>query len=243
MRVVAWVVGAVLRDGQKWWRLGGAWQTPGEVGAGAEGERCPYVWGCLGTFGDGGALPLPARRGCGTHAGGMGLGGCCGIRRVIPAGPSSLPVPLAPAQPPASAELRRSRRDGSRWLRAIVSLGRRGYAGARSAPPCSAPASSTRPRWRARAASWATCTARGARRASRPAPPGPSAAAASQGQVGAMGLPREGLRGGSRLGAFWRGGGCVPGKFAASALPTPAWGCVGPEPPRVVASLSLPSPC
>lgn len=35
----------------------------------------------------------------------------------------------------------------------------------------------------------------------------------------------------------------MPGKFAASTLPTPAWGCAGPEPPRVVASLSLPSPC
>lgn len=34
------------------------------------------------------------------------LGGCCAIRRVIRAGPSSLPVPLAPAQPPAGAELR-----------------------------------------------------------------------------------------------------------------------------------------
>ena len=206
-------------------------------GSGAGGKRRAQLSRCLGTFGDAGSRF--ARSAWLWHpripAGGMGLGGCCGIRRAIPAGPSSLLVPLAPAQPPARAELCRSWRDGSRRLRAVVSRGRPGHTGARSAPPCSAPASSTRPWWRARAASWATRTVRGARRASRPAPPGPLAVPGSRGQVGAMGLPGEGLRRGPGWVPF---GGVAPGKFAASALPTPAWGWAGPEPLWLEASLS-----
>lgn len=206
---MASAVGAVLRDGQRWRRLGGAWQTPGEVGAGTKASAVPGSSPCLGMFGDWGS---PFSRSAWlwhprVPAGGMGLGGCRGIRRVIPAGPSSLPVPLAPAQPPASAELRWSRRDGSRWLRALVSRGCHGHAGAHSAPPCSVPASSTQPWWRARAASWATCTARGARRASRPAPPGPSAAPGSPGQVG-WGYLGRGCRGGPGSVAFL-GGRCA----------------------------------
>lgn len=233
-----------VRDRQKWWRLGGAWQTPGEAGAGSEASAalgCPDL---LGTFGNRGspfarwAWPWHPR----VPAGGMELGGCRGIQRTIPAGPSSLPVPLAPAQPPARAELCRSRRDGSRRLRAVVSHGRPGHAGARSAPPCSVPASSTRLWWRARAASWATCTARGARRASRLAPPGPSAVPGSRGQVGEMGLPGEGLgvparclfRGwgghGGKVGCLWRGAGqdlrhC--GWRLRSPRPSPCWGWRG----------------
>lgn len=153
-------------------------------------------------------------------AGGPVLGGCCGIL-----GDAGRPLlsasTLAPAQPPARAELRRS--DGSRRLSAVTSRSRPGPAGAPSAPPCSAPASSTRPRWRARAAAWATRIARGARRASRPVPHGPSAVLASWGQVGAMGLSGEGLRG-SWFGGFWE-------KLAGSAVP-PAWGWAGPELPR-----------
>lgn len=197
----------MCRDRQKWWQpvLSRAWQTLWGGGSRARHACCP-----MGTFGDQGS-PF-ARVGWLRHprisAGGPVLGGCCGIL-----GDAGRPLlsasTLAPAQPPARAELRRS--DGSRRLSAVTSRSRPGRAGAPSAPPCSAPASSTRPRWRARAAAWATRIARGARRASRLVPHGPSAVLASRGQVGPMGLSGEGLRG-SWFGGFWE-------KLAGSAVP------------------------
>lgn len=117
-----------------------------EVRAGR--DPCPAL-PALGDVWPPGRLPLGLSASLcqpGIPAGGMGLGGCCGIRRVIPAGPSSLPVPLAPARPPASAELRRG---SERWEPAAESPGGRpGHAGARSARPCSPVVPSTRPRWR-----------------------------------------------------------------------------------------------
>lgn len=100
----------------------------------------------------------------------------------------SLPEPLAPAEPAASAGIPQPR--GWEWV-AGSSLPR-DPPGAPSAAPCSAVASSARQRWRARAARWATRTARGAPRASRPAPPGPGAVPGSRGQVGAWGGTRGG---------------------------------------------------
>lgn len=90
-RVAAAVVGA--GDSQKRWR------TPGRCEHGWRRGPCP-ARRCLAT----GASPFT--RSASPHhpgipGGGMGLGGCCGIRRPIPAGPSSLPLPLAPARPPA----------------------------------------------------------------------------------------------------------------------------------------------
>lgn len=147
--VVAAVAGA--GDSQKRWRLGGERQTPARCEHGWSRAPCPAT-PALSDVWPPGRLPLARSASLyhpGIPAGGMGLGGCCEIRRVIPAGPSSLPVPLAPARPPASAELRRGRRrDGSRRLRAVVCRGRPGHAGARSARPCSTAVPSTRPRWR-----------------------------------------------------------------------------------------------